>query len=485
MAVQRINSLKIHSIKGLMDVDIDFNDKAVTGIFGINGCGKSTILHILDCIYRSESGKGETNYFTRFFKKDGRATWSGSSLEANFTIAGSLKTVRYWKGRDRWIPRVTERPARPCFFVGIDVSVPAIEREIVTKTNIPMTAGLPVPHVDEIRNAASYIMGRSYDDYGKTKSGSRHYQKVGTDHTLSYTSLSMGAGEQKLFHILETIYNIPDYSLLLIDELDLTLHTIALNRLLNKIVEVANQKHLQVVFTSHREELTKRPDINIRHLWKPIGSVQTLCLNHTTPSCIYRLTGQMKREFELFVEDILAEAIVRRVLKDNGFLDFVSIYRFGDSANAFSVAAGLQIQRTLSIKQLFLLDGDVLRTPEEKNQAMQKRFSGNEVGKEEIRQKACERIKQFNLPNGEQPEHYLWTLLKNTAGEMSDCANLLAEDVDDKHRYLGDICNMLNEPAEVVFEKVVNQVRNHADWAQYIKEVAIWINACKGVAGIR
>lgn len=94
MTSQRINSLKIHRIKGLIDVDIDFNDKAVTGIFGINGCGKSTILHILDCIYRAENNQGETNYFTRFFKKDGHTTWAGCSVDANFTIEGNSKIVK-------------------------------------------------------------------------------------------------------------------------------------------------------------------------------------------------------------------------------------------------------------------------------------------------------------------------------------------------------------------------------------------------------
>ena len=485
MANQRINSLKIHSIKGLVDVDIDFNDKAVTGIFGINGCGKSTILHILDCIYRAENNQGETNYFTRFFKKDGRTTWAGSSLEVNFTIEGNNKIVKYRKSEDRWKPRITERPARPCYFIGIDVSVPAIEREVVTKTNIPMIAGQPVPNVDLIRAAASYIFGRSYDDYGKTRSGSRNYQNVNTDGAVSYTSLSMGAGEQKLFHLLERLYNAPEYALLIVDEIDLTLHTIALHRLLDKVVEVANNKHLQVVFTSHREELTRRTDINIRHLWKPIGSPRTLCLDHTTPSCISRLTGVINREYEVFVEDQLAAAIVRNVLKDNGFLDFCSIYCFGDAANAFSVAAGLQIQGALSYKQLFLLDGDVLKTQELKEQVMKKRFSGDEVGKEEIRKNACKRIKQFTLPDGEQPEHYLWSLLKAIPGELTDAANNVADNQGDKHKYLLDICNILNEPSGIIYDKTVVQVKSHPDWANYVKELTTWIMACKQAANIR
>lgn len=485
MANQRINSLKIQRIKGLNDLEIDFNDKAVTGIFGINGCGKSTILHVLDCVYRSENGMGETNYFTRFFKKDGKTTWAGSSLEANFTIGGNPKQIKYWKSPDRWKPRITERPARPCFFIGIDVSVPAIEREVITKTSIQMVAGRPVQNVDVIRNAASYILGRNYDNYGKSKSGSRNYQNVGADNTLEYTSLSMGAGEQKLFHLLETLYNVPDNSLLLIDELDLTLHTIALNRLLDKMVEVADDKNMQIVFSSHREELTKRTDINIRHLWKPDGNPQTLYLNHTTPLCLCRLTGVIKREYEVFVEDPLAATIVRNVLKDNDFLDFVSIYCFGDAANAFSVAAGLQIQGTLTYKQLFLLDGDVLTTPADKQKVMKSRFSGNEVGKEEIRQQACKRIKQFNLPAGEQPEHYLWAILKTTTGELTGAAKSIAGNLEDNHKYILDICNILNEPAAIVYDKVVKQVKSNPDWNNYVKELTVWIQACKAAASIQ
>lgn len=166
-----------------------------------------------------------------------------------------------------------------------------------------MIAGQPVPNSEQIRAAASYIFGHNYDDYGKAHSDSRHYQNEHTDDAVSYTSLSMGAGEQKLFHLLEKLYNAPEYALLLVDEIDLTLHTIALHRLLDKVVKVANEKHLQVVFTSHREELTKRKDINVRHLWKPAGTTRTLCLNHTTPACVSRLSGVINREYEVFVED--------------------------------------------------------------------------------------------------------------------------------------------------------------------------------------
>lgn len=136
----------------------------------------------------------------------------------------------------------------------------------------------------------------------------------------------------------------PAYSLLLIDELDLTLHTSALMRLVVEMVNVARKKHLQIVFTTHREELALRNDINIRHIWKTANSNDTFVLDHTSPDCLRRLTGRMVKQIEVYVEDDLAEYIARQVVRDKGLLPYTSFLRFGAIENAFVVAAGCDIQ---------------------------------------------------------------------------------------------------------------------------------------------
>lgn len=47
----------------------------------------------------------------------------------------------------------------------------------------------------------------------------------------------MGAGEQRVFKILSALYSVPKYSLVLIDEVDLLLHTNALRRLIKKCMK--------------------------------------------------------------------------------------------------------------------------------------------------------------------------------------------------------------------------------------------------------
>ena len=58
---QSIDRVYFTQLKGLKNLSIDFGDKNVTAIFGINGCGKSTILHALACLYQPLNEIGEKN----------------------------------------------------------------------------------------------------------------------------------------------------------------------------------------------------------------------------------------------------------------------------------------------------------------------------------------------------------------------------------------------------------------------------------------
>lgn len=77
---QFLTSVEFIQLKGLKNLKFSFGNKKVTAIFGTNGCGKSTILHALACLYRPVSCIGEKNYFTRFFKKENKINWTGTIM---------------------------------------------------------------------------------------------------------------------------------------------------------------------------------------------------------------------------------------------------------------------------------------------------------------------------------------------------------------------------------------------------------------------
>ena len=481
---QRIDSLHIDKLKGLEELDISFEDKNITAIFGENGCGKSTILHALACFYHAEDDDVETNYFTRFFKKVGGSAWTGSKMEAIFTVEGTSLHITYEKAADRWKPRINKRIKRNTYYIGIDSCVPSIEKETVTKTSYSMNTAGNVENKDLIIRDVSEIMGRRYEDYLNQHCGKREYKKVNVQGGIQYTSLSMGAGEQRIFTILDKIYSVPEYSLILIDELDLTLHTTALLRLLDIMVSVARKRNLQIVFTTHREEIASRTDINIRHIWKPANQNRSFCLNQTNPMCMYRLNGTIQKDYEVYVEDDLAEAIVNSVLRKEGILNYVKVICFGDAANAFSLAAGLHIQGQLSEKKLIVIDGDVYRTDEDKSEIMKKRYSGSEAGKDAIRTIAISRIKQFNLPNNEHPEHYLWSLLKTKQGTLAEFANRISQNANDQHHYIYEIFKLQGESRQVFLKELIEILETDPEWDNYVSEVKIWAQKSREIIGV-
>lgn len=62
---QVLKSLKINSLRGIKNLDISFNGNPVTGIFGLNGSGKTTILQTIMCLYRAKNA--ENTKMSRFF----------------------------------------------------------------------------------------------------------------------------------------------------------------------------------------------------------------------------------------------------------------------------------------------------------------------------------------------------------------------------------------------------------------------------------
>ena len=154
---QFLNKVHFYKLKGLNGLNISFGNKRVTVLFGVNGCGKSTILHALACLYRPCTDLGEQNYFTRFFKRENKVTWADSNLVADFTIDGKDKSIKYKKG-ERWTPRMNKRPQRDVVYIGIDSCVPDIEQASLTISNYNMGSEESLSLEAKIISSASKII---------------------------------------------------------------------------------------------------------------------------------------------------------------------------------------------------------------------------------------------------------------------------------------------------------------------------------------
>lgn len=114
----KIHSLEVHCLKNINNLQrISFEGHPITGIFGPNCCGKSTVLHALASCYQPPAGSEQYNYkFCHFFLPNTDALWDGSKLTVSSTYSYqgaeySKKEIEYYKTTSRWTPRYDIRHA--------------------------------------------------------------------------------------------------------------------------------------------------------------------------------------------------------------------------------------------------------------------------------------------------------------------------------------------------------------------------------------
>ena len=68
-------------LKGLSNADFHFSD-TLTAIMGVNGAGKTTVIHALACVYQPDhvGPRSEDYKFPYFFIPNTDSLWSGSEF---------------------------------------------------------------------------------------------------------------------------------------------------------------------------------------------------------------------------------------------------------------------------------------------------------------------------------------------------------------------------------------------------------------------
>lgn len=468
---QRLVNIHVDNLKGIKNLDIKF-DKNLTAIMGVNGVGKSTIIHALACIYRPY--KSEEDYkFSFFFTPNPDSSWKNSKFSIMYWDENSQKeyTREYRKNTDRWTPRYTDRPQRDTYFIGIETCVPEIEKERQTSYIDYKTSLASERNSDKIIKSAAYILNKDYDQLNYHKTKKKELLGVHTKGNMKYSSLSMGAGEQRVLRILRTIYTANAYSLILIDEIDLLLHVMALKRLIHVLSEVAIQRNLQIIFTTHSMEMNKLQNfVDIRYL-KSLKE-KTMVYDVITPDIVYELSDNVEQLVKIYVEDILAETIVNVVASDLGMARNVTVIKLGSASNAFVLASSLILQGEDITNNFILIDGDIYRSKNDKRDAIKKVLSGTEADHDKKVDEAMELIHQLILPERTEPEKFIFDMLvelKNDSELIEIAKNLNA--VSNSHQWLDNLVTRMGKSKELILYKIVDLVSEHEKWETYVSEL--------------
>lgn len=470
-----IRRLHIEKLKGLKKLDISF-EKNLTSIMGVNGTGKSTVLHALACMF-SPAEKGENHQWKFFFTPTPDASWQGSQMVLTFFDENTQTENQreYRKSTDRWSPRYTSRPKRDVFYLGIDSGLPEIEKERQTSYIDYHTRVSEDQLAERIIHTAAQILCKDYQSLTDHAVKNKHFFGIRTLSDINYSALSMGAGEQRLIKILTVVYHAAPYSLILIDEIDLLLHSNAQKQLIKKLSDLAQRKNLQIVFTTHSLEIGKLTEfVDIRYLYQTKG--KTLVYDRITPDIIFDMNRESTQPLIVYVEDDLAEAIVSQLSDGLRMSRYVNIRNIGSAQNAFTLAAGMMIEGNPLEHRLIVLDGDIYQTDEDKKKQLRRLLSGTETNHDDKIAAALSLITQFSLPERSCPEKFIYDLLLDVDGadEVTDCAKQVTGVVD-SHDWLNQIVERMNQDRKIVLHKIIKQAAESNKWPAYVEQVRSWL----------
>jgi ABC-type spermidine/putrescine transport systems, ATPase components len=474
-----LHSITFQKLKHLHDVTIFFDEKPITALMGPNCCGKTTILHALACCFQPDENIGENHRFPVFFTPSTYERWNESSFEIDYSYNDKDKTFSHQKQpyskSDRWVPKYERRPERPIFYIGIDTCVPLIENETQqSMINFTEVEKNDANHL-KILECMSEIFNKNYSNvYELNRFGKIH--KGVSCSNVKYSELTMGAGEQRIYKILEKVINGPKYALFLIDEIDLLMHQFALAKLLDQLLLLLTDKKQQLVFTSHNQYIASRTkDIKVIHIFNTLE--KTFILKDTNLEAIYRLSGYQKdlRRYELYVEDFVSSKLVESVLLKHSVKKHCNIIQYGPAVNAFTIAAGtILIDRNLDYKY-FILDGDVQSKEEEIEKNISKVLTGNVEPYIQYRAITKTRIIKYTLEENQSPEELLSILIKELSDDELDETGKQIKTIQylrDKHKYVSDLQDVIGITKEQAINCLItNAQKNAAKWDLFIAPI--------------
>ena len=247
---------------------------------------------------------------------------------------------------------------RDVLFFGIERTVPAGEKTrykaLMRSTYVHR---LPLePLSDDVATQVEHILGKSVADYRVTSFGSDDTFLVGRTGANNYSEFHFGAGESSIIRMITRIEQAPTNSLILIEEIENGLHPVATRRMVEYLIDVAERKSIQTIFTTHSDyALSPLPNEGI---WASIDG--KLRQGKLSVEALRAVAGRVDKKLAVFVEDEFAKAWVEAILRETLGADYdqVEIHAVHGDGNAVSTHLGHLRNPAVNFKSLCVIDGD-------------------------------------------------------------------------------------------------------------------------------
>lgn len=367
------NALKSVSVKDVrgMNSSIEFT-WPVIAMAGTNGSGKTTLLQLCSAAYVGP--EGGRNYKIGEWVRNALAGETpafvdGSEVHFSFWNDAPSVSIPYQKDRTRWGYPRRNNPERLVQFFGITTFAPRIERkdrlhvfrsQIEVKESAAFDANL--------LRSISTILGVNYPEgtmhtVGLEKGDWRDSLPQVKRGEYTYAEPHMGAGEQKVIRLVRALEALPQGSLVLLEEPEITLHPDAQRGLAWYLMSLSRRKGHQIILSTHSSELFEALPSDARVLIVRRKTGVDIVPRAPSIAAARELAGVSKTNKDLIlVEDVVAREFLTDILRrfSKPMLDNTCIVPAGNTDDVYRL---VQTFRAEGVRAVGVRDPDIGEAP--------------------------------------------------------------------------------------------------------------------------
>lgn len=367
-----ILQVKINAIRNIQTASLALPfENGIYTFVGHNGCGKSTIMECLSLLLpRKGQIKrlfGTSSCSSVEFNINGQTTkWSFDNNSNGVSSASPLTFVGLYEGS---------------LFYGTRFEDSRIIDTKISKGEI--TDDILADADQYVKERISYILHGTTDHYSSLVRVKNYHcaKKIGVQNRPHFirpggskliSQYRMSSGECLLISLMHFLYNsivrrslsAEKKILVLIDELELALHPVAVVRLIEFLKDlVLEHNNLIIYLSSHSPEVIKMiPPIDLLKVENNNGILSLE--NNCYPSYLIRdLYSNISPDFLLLVEDKLAQQFINNLLHGNNLRSgkLIHVVPVGGWENVLTLHNELYLKKVLGCetKIISILDGDI------------------------------------------------------------------------------------------------------------------------------
>ena len=328
---KKLEWLEAEGLRGWTGQRISF-PCPIVAIVGENGSGKSTLLQAAASVYRGSTPQ-DTWFPSEFFP---RTTWDpvvGIVIKYGFQQGAAHLTGSIRKPTTRWLGH-SDRPERSVVYIDLNRLQPVGTRvgyARIAKTTHAEASAVPFSPAEVDR--FSSVMGRTYDSARialTTIDATREVPVISKAGT-AYSGFHQGSGEITVAELIRT--QLPRNSLVLIDEIESSLHPRAQRRLMRDLADRCREGDLQVIITTHSPYILEELPVEARMHILETGGTKVIAPGVSPQFAMTKMDDENHPECDVFVEDEAAKVMLGEILSARARDTFVrcSIVPFGSS----------------------------------------------------------------------------------------------------------------------------------------------------------